>query len=84
MARLLEKFPLNSIWRLWSTCKGRNLTSATNEMNALSPPGRRQVFATTTIKNNFATLTVVHDIYCDAMTPLRRVNVKGLVWTLGL
>ena len=76
--------PFNSIWRLWSTCKGRTLTSATNKINALSPPGRRQVFATTTTKNGFATLTAVHDIYCDAMAPLRRVNVKGLVWTLVL
>ena len=76
--------PFNSIWRLWSTCKGRTLTSATDEMNALNPPGRRQVFATITIKNDFATLTAVHDIYCDAIAPLRRVNVKGLVWTLVL
>ena len=73
-----------SIWRLWSTCKVRTLTSATDEMNALNPPGRRQVFANTTIKNNHATLVAAHAAYSDAIASLRRVNVKGLVWTLVL
>ena len=73
-----------SIWRFWSTCRGRNLTSATDEMNTLNPPGRRQVFATTTIKNDSATLAVAHAAYCDAIASIRRVNVKGLVWTLIL
>ena len=79
-----ENSPFNSIWRLWSTCKVRTLTSATDEMNVLNPPGRRQVFATTTIKNDLATLTAIHAIYCDAITSLRLVKAKGLVWTLVL
>jgi hypothetical protein len=70
--------------RLWSTCKNRTLTSATDEMNTLNPPGRRQVFATTTIKNDPATLTATHAIYRDAIASIRRVGVKGLVWTLVL
>jgi len=73
-----------SLWRLWSTCKVRTLTSATDEMNALNPPGRRQVFATTTIKNDPATLAAAHSAYYDAIASLRRVNVTGLVWTLVL
>ena len=73
-----------SLWRLWSTCKVRTLTSATDEMNALNPPGRRQVFATTTIKNDPTTLAAAHAVYCDAIASIRRVNVKGLVWTLVL
>ena len=73
-----------SLWRLWSTCKVRNLTSATDEMNALNPPGRRQIFAVTTIKNDPATLTAAHTAYHDAITSIRRVNVKGLLWTLVL
>jgi FAD/FMN-containing dehydrogenase len=72
------------IWRFWSTCKVRTLTSATDEMNSLNPAGRRQVFATTTIKNDPATLTATHAAYCDAIASIRRVNVKGLVWTLVL
>ena len=40
-------------------------------MNMLNPPGRRQVFATTTIQNDPATLAGAH-------------HVKGLVWTLVL
>ena len=73
-----------SLWRLWSTCKVRTLTSATDEMNTLNPPGRRQVFATTTIKNDSATLAAAHAAYYDAIASIRRVNVKGLVWTLVL
>lgn len=73
-----------SLWRLWSTCKVRTLTSATDEMNMLNPPGRRQVFATTTIKNDPATLAAAHAAYCDAIASIRRVNIKGLVWTLVL
>ena len=75
---------LSSLWRLWSTCKIRTLTSATDEMNALNPPGRRQVFATTTVENDLETLSATHAAYCNAITPLRRANVKGLVWTLVL
>ena len=73
-----------SLWRLWSTCKVRTLTSATDEMNMLNPPGRRQVFANTTIKNDSATIAAAHAAYHDAIASLRRVNVKGLVWTLVL
>ena len=73
-----------SLWRLWSTCKVRTLTSATDEMNALNPPGRLQVFATTTIKNDPSTLVATHAAYCDAIASINRVNVKGLLWTLVL
>lgn len=53
-------------------------------MNALNPPGRRQVFATTTIKNDPSTLAAAYAAYRDAIASIRRVNVKGLVWTLVL
>ena len=53
-------------------------------MNVLNPPGRRQVFATTTIKNDPATLAAAHAAYHDVIASMRRVNVKGLVWTLVL
>ena len=74
----------SSLWRLWNTCKVRSLTSATDEMNALNPPGRRQVFATTTIKNDPATISAAHTAYCDAIALIRRVSVKGLLWTMVL
>ena len=51
-------------------------------MNMLNPPGRRQVFAMTTIKNDSATLTAAYDAYDNAISSLKRINVKGLVWTL--
>ncbi|MCJ1376634.1 hypothetical protein MMC20_007877 [Loxospora ochrophaea] len=75
-------FSFGSLWRLWSTCKVRTLSSATDEMNALNPPGRRQVFATTTIKNDSTTIAAAHAAYHDAIASIR--PVKGLVWTLVL
>lgn len=78
------KTSFKSLWRLWSTCKVRTLTSATDEMNALNPPGRRQAFATTTIKNDLATLAAVHAAYCDGITSINRVSVKGLLFTIVL
>ena len=74
----------SSLWRLWSTCKVRSLTDATDEMNALNPPGRRQVFATTTIENDAATISAAHAAYSDAIASIRRVRVKGLLWTIVL
>lgn len=50
----------------------------------LNLPGRRQVFATTTIQNDAATLTAAHAAYRDAFASVRRERVKGLVWTLVL
>lgn len=79
-----RKSSFASLWRFWSTCKLRTLTSATDEMNVLNPPGRRQVFATTTIKNDAATIAAAHAAYTDAITSIRNVNVKGLLWTLVL
>jgi hypothetical protein len=74
----------SSLWRIWSTCKLQTLTSATDELNALNPPGRRQVFATTTVKNELETLSVAHSAYVNAIAELRSANVKGLLWTLVL
>ncbi|MCJ1447476.1 MAG: hypothetical protein MMC23_007987 [Stictis urceolatum] len=74
--------PFKSLWPPWSTCKIRNLTDATDEMNALNPPGRRQLFATLTIKNDPATLTAAHGDYRDAIVVLKPAKVKELVWTL--
>ena len=74
----------SSLWRFWSTCKVRTITNATNEMHGLNPPGRRQVEATTTIQNDPATLAGAHTAYRDAITSIRRLNVKGMSWTLVL
>lgn len=73
-----------SLWRLWSTCKVRTLTSATDELNELNPAGRRRVWATTTFRNDPATLAAAHGAYRDAIASIRRVNVKGMSWTLVL
>ena len=74
--------PFASVWRLWSTCKVRTLTSATDELNSLSPYGLRQLFATTTIKNDPVTIAAVHAAYNNAISSFS--HVKGMCWTLVL
>ncbi|CAG8971788.1 hypothetical protein HYALB_00001897 [Hymenoscyphus albidus] len=77
--------PFSSLWRLWSTCKTQSLSSATDELNALNPPGRRQIFITTTIKNDATTLTGAHAAYSNAIPALCDRNVrKGYSNPLGL
>jgi hypothetical protein len=72
------------LWRLWSTCKVRSLVSACDEMNALNPPGRRQVFGTTTIKNDPATIQATHDAYKSTIASIKSANIEGMSWTLVL
>ena len=76
--------PFVSMFRLWSTCKHRTITSAIDETSALNPPGRRQLFATTTIKNDAATISAAHTAWNHAVTQIRQVGIKGMVWTLVL
>lgn len=73
-----------SLWRVWSTCKVRALSSATDELNALNPPQRRQEFATTTIKNDKDTIFAAHTAYSDAIKKIKQHNIKGMSWTLVL
>jgi hypothetical protein len=72
------------LWRFWSTCGTKSLTEATDEMSVLNPPGRRQEFATTTIKNDRETLTAAHKAYHDAVTKIRKHDIKNMSWTLVL
>lgn len=74
----------SKLWRFWSTCSTKSLTAATDEMSVLNPPGRRQEFATTTIKNDRATLDAAHQAYREAMVRIRQENIKEMSWTLVL
>ncbi|KAL8973573.1 MAG: hypothetical protein Q9197_002172 [Variospora fuerteventurae] len=71
-----------SIGRLWSTVKIRSLTSATDELGKLSPPGLRDSFFTTTVKNDHATLMETYATYKQGAEVMR--HVKGMTWTLAL
>ena len=71
-----------SIWRFWSTCKVRTMTSAGEEMSSLNPPGKRQVLGTTTIKNKPAALAATHDAYRAGIDAMRKI--RGGSWTLVL
>ncbi|RMZ74576.1 histidine kinase HHK3p [Pyrenophora seminiperda CCB06] len=72
------------LWRFWNTCKVRSLSSATDELSVLNPPGSRQEFATTTIKNDEKTLEAAHAAYRDAIVKIKRASIKGMSWTLVL
>lgn len=72
------------LWRFWSTCSIRSLTSATDELSVLNPPGRRQEFATTTVKNDMATLQAVHNAYSNAIASIRTQKIQRMSWTLVL
>lgn len=76
--------PWSRLWRLWSTCSTRTLVSATEELNAMAPMGFRQGTATTTILNDPATLAAAHVAWHDAISGIRKRNVKGASWTLVL
>ena len=53
-------------------------------MNALNPPGRRQEFATATIRNDAETLEATHIAYTDAVAAMKKSGVKDVVFTLVL
>tara|TARA_R110002003_G_scaffold878_4_gene21711 strand:- start:3823 stop:5481 length:1659 start_codon:yes stop_codon:yes gene_type:complete len=74
----------SKLWRFWSTCSVKSLPAATDELSVLNPPGRRQEFATTTIKNDQATLEAAHRAYRDAIARIREHNIKNMSWTLVL
>lgn len=74
----------SKLWRFWSTCSVKSLTAATDEMSVLNPPGRRQEFATTTIKNDRDTMAAAHQAYRDAVAKIRKHNIREMSWTLVL
>lgn len=71
-----------SIGRLWSTAKIQSLTSATHELESTNPPGYRQLFATTTVKNDYDTLIFAHTTFKNCSSSFR--HVKGMMFTLVL
>jgi hypothetical protein len=75
---------ISRLWRFWSTCGVKSLAEATDEMSVLNPPGRRQEFATTTIRNDRDTLSAAHKAYHDAIVAIRKHNITNMSWTLVL
>lgn len=73
-----------SIWRPWSTCRVRSLVSATDELHAFNLPGRRQTWATTTIRNDLATVNITHDVYRDRIERIQHTRVKDVSGTFVL
>ncbi|KAF1962235.1 FAD-binding domain-containing protein [Byssothecium circinans] len=80
--KCLEDSSLKSMFRFWSTCKERTLTDATDELHSLDTKNGRQVYGTTTIKNDPATIAEAYATYSESIAAIRRV--KGIHWTLVL
>ena len=74
----------SKLWRFWSTCKVRSLTSATDELNTLNPPGRRQAFATTTVRNDLPTIVAAHAAYRHMISSIRQARIKDVSGTIVL
>lgn len=72
------------LWPIWSTCTVRSMIDLTNEIAKSDPPGRHQEFATTTIKNDLATLYAAHKAYTTALSSIRKHNLKPQSYTLTL
>jgi hypothetical protein len=72
------------LWRLWNTYILRTLGDACDEMNTLNPPGKRQVFATTTVKRDPATLLATRDAFKNTIASIKSAKIAGMAWTLFL
>lgn len=70
------------LWRYWSTCGVRTLTSLSVEMNSMDPAGRRQAGANVTVKNDLGTLFALHKIFQETISSVTRI--RGMTWTLVL
>lgn len=68
------------LFRFWSTCRPRTLTSATDELHWLNTKNGREVHNTTTFKNDPATIAEAYASYVHGITNI--CHVKGIYWTL--
>ncbi|KAL9112574.1 MAG: hypothetical protein Q9227_003145 [Pyrenula ochraceoflavens] len=84
----LRSFPSSKIWSgflyLPSFQAKAVLQAFYDYINVLDPSGNRQIFSTTTIKNDLATINSTHACYQEATTTIRKAKVTGLVWSLVL
>lgn len=74
----------SKLWRFCSTCSVKSLAAASDEMSVLNPPGRRQEFAITTIRDHYAALEAAHKAYHDAIGEIKECRIKNMSWTLVL
>ncbi|KAI9157880.1 FAD-dependent monooxygenase CTB5 [Paramyrothecium foliicola] len=77
-----KKSPFRTLWRFRNAFKNQSLSSAVTSLGSLSPSGLRNVYGTTTIKNDFKTILAVHQIWKDHI-PLVK-HAKGGLFCLIL
>ncbi|KAJ5636489.1 uncharacterized protein N7484_009802 [Penicillium longicatenatum] len=77
-----KKSGFAKLWRVWSSFKVHTLTSATSELNSLSPPGKRWHFDTTTIKNDLPTIMAAHAVFENSIASLPKI--KGFYYTINM
>lgn len=84
MAHLLEDLLILNALALLEYLQSSQPNQRDRRDECAKPPGRRQVFATTTIRNDPATISATHTAYSDAIASIRRRHVKDMMWTVVL
>lgn len=70
-----------SLPQVFNTLRISNLTDFAIELSRSNPPGRRQLFVTSTYKNSAAMMTTIHKFGNEVVQPLR--SVPAMKWSLS-
>ncbi|KAM0323663.1 hypothetical protein ACHAQA_008598 [Verticillium albo-atrum] len=68
------KSPLHSLWRFQSTHKNRTVRDAVVDFGEQPAKNNRNVYGTTTIKNDLATMRAVYQAWSDAIPSIKHVK----------
>lgn len=71
-----------TLWRLWSNCKQRSLTSACDVLAFGDVAGKAQTIAGIIVKNDKATLDAAYAIHKEASSEIRRLPGNGVMWVM--
>ena len=69
-----QNSPFKSIWNLHKEIKQETARQAVNYLGSLSPPGKRNVYATTTIRNDLKTILDAHTIWRETLSSIKHLN----------
>ncbi|KAG7112548.1 FAD-dependent monooxygenase CTB5 like protein [Verticillium longisporum] len=69
-----KRSPFRSLWRFQNTSKNESLHDSVTTLGSFSDTDDRNVFGTTTIKSDLATLLAVRQIFSDATPSIKHVK----------
>ncbi|RBQ79996.1 hypothetical protein VDGD_04962 [Verticillium dahliae] len=69
-----KRSPFRSLWRFQNTSKNESLHDSVTTLGSFSVTDDRNVFGTTTIKSDLATLLAVRQIFSDATPSIKHVK----------